>query len=229
MKRIFLDCLLIIIFLLIMSFHFLPKLWHEILGLVMPILALLHVAWNRQWFAALLRGKYSLARFVPTTINLLLIVSLVVVAVTGILVSHHIFKGIVPLTLQRNITVHQLHNAASYFMLILVGLHLGFHWQSWWERLLQKVKWNRSSRLYRYGCRCAAVFLVSVGCYASFLDRVGDRLLMRHVFGTEAVKQSFPMFLLLLTSVVALYAVIGFYARRLLANRITGARATEKK
>ena len=219
MKRILLDCFILTIFLLTLSFSFLPKLLHEVLGLLLPIAVVLHLVWNRSWFSALRRGKWTWLRSLQTVCNALLIVGLFIVLGTGVCLSNHLFKDMIPLYLQRNMTLHQLHVSLPYGMLLLVGLHLGLHWHGWWERFLQKMGWQRSTWRYRAACLVAVLGLLGSGIYGSFLNRVGDRLLMKHIFATEATKEPFAVFFLLLLGIMALYAVVGFYARQFICKK----------
>ncbi|MBR4695002.1 MAG: DUF4405 domain-containing protein, partial [Selenomonadaceae bacterium] len=163
MKRIIWDVLMLAMFLAVMSFPFLPKVLHEVLGVTLPLAAAMHLIWNRRWLAALPSGKWNMRRVLPTVINVLLILSMAAVAVTGICLSNHLFKGIIPLELARNITVHQLHVSLPFLMLILVGLHLGLHWKSWWQRMKDAFGWQGNSLLYRLLARGSALAIVGVG------------------------------------------------------------------
>ena len=209
MKRIFLDILLLVLFLAVMSFHALPKLLHEVLGLLFPLTVFLHLFLNRRWFSALPSGKWNIVRFMSVSINLLLAVCLFLVTVTGICLSNHLFRDMIPLALQRNITLHQLHVSLPFAMLILIGIHLGFHWQGWKQRLLRFFHRQMDSVRYRRGSFVISVVLVGVGIYGSFQNRVGDRLLMKHIFATPATDLPGIAYALLLLSVVFLYVCLG--------------------
>ena len=62
---------------------------------------------------------------------------------------------------------------------------------------------------YRIGVRRAKVAIFIFGVAGSFLHRIGDRLLMKHIFGTAATKLPSPAFLLVLVAIFGLYAIIG--------------------
>lgn len=210
MRRIIWDILMLAMFLAVMSFQFVPKVLHEVLGVTLPLAAAMHLIWNRRWFAALPAGKWNVRRLLPTVINVLLILSMAVVAVTGICLSNHLFKGMIPLELARNITVHQLHVSLPFLMLILVGLHLGLHWKSWWQRMKDAFGWQGNSLLYRLPARGSALAIVGVGIYGSFQNRVGDHLLMKHIFATPATSEPGDVYVLLLLAILGLYAVLAY-------------------
>lgn len=216
MKRISLDILLLIIFLSVMNFHALPKLLHEVLGLLFPLTVFLHLFLNRRWFSTLLSGKWSVIRLLSVSIDLLLIVCFFLIAATGVCLSNHLFKDMMPLALQRNITIHQLHVSLPFVMLALMGIHFGFHWPGWRERLLRFFHWEENSVAYRRGSRVMGILVIGLGIYGSLQNRIGDRLLMKHIFATPATDLSGGIYSLLLFSVFLLYACLGNGAHVLL-------------
>ena len=210
MRRIILDVMMLAIFLTMMSFQFVPKLWHEVLGVALPLALLLHLVWNRRWLGALLRGKWSVRRVLPTAINFLLILSMAAVAVTGICLSNHLFKGLIPLELARNITVHQIHVSLPFLMIVLLGLHLGLHWKSWWQRLKTFCGWQGDSLHYRLLTKGMVLSISIIGIYGSIQNRVGDHLLMKHIFATPATNEPGGVYVLLILAVLGLYAVLAY-------------------
>lgn len=218
MKRIFLDIVVLVLFLLTMSFQFLPKVLHEVLGILMPAVAVCHLIWNRSWFSALFRGEWNFRRGLSTMINCLLIVNLVIILVTGMMISNYLFKGFLGIYLQRSIMVHQLHASLPYLLLILLGLHLGLYWSSIWHRFTSWCQWNLQSVKYRVGCYLMMGIFMVGGVYASFMHQIGDRLRLKHLFVTAATQASFEIFLLTLLNILGMYAVVSFIVRRRTRN-----------
>ena len=212
MKRIILDGLLFISLVLLMGFQVLPKLLHEVLGIVMFFFVLLHLAWNGKWFPSLRRGSWNIRRTLSVFVNLGLAVSFFVALVSGLAIANRLFPGLFGLAWQKSIVAHQAHIASSYWLLIFSGLHLGLHWAQLWNRFVRWRGWNVSSRSYLIGVRRAAIAVALLGVTGSFLHRIGDRLLMKHVFGTAATKLPPAAFLLVLVGIFGLYAVIGYAA-----------------
>ncbi|MCE5285773.1 MAG: DUF4405 domain-containing protein [Pelosinus sp.] len=214
MKRVFLDIVVLVLFLLVMSFQFLPKILHEVLGVLMLAAVVFHLIWNRLWFSSLLRGKWNFRRGLSMAINCLLIVNVVIILATGMMISNHLFKGILGIYLQRNITVHQLHVSLPYLVLILIGLHLGLHWPALWQRFTAWRHWNLQSLKYRVGCYFMLVFFIAGGVYGSFMHQIGDRLQLKHLFITKATEAPFGIFLLMLLNIIGMYAVVSFYSSK---------------
>ena len=219
MKRIVLDIVLWVLLFYLTAFRLLPRKPHEALGILMPLLTLLHLVWNRTWFSSISRGKWNFNRVLFVFVNIGLLVSFVVATVSGLAVAHRLFHGIFGLAWQKSIFVRQIHIASGYWVLIFTGLHLGLHWQSLWTRFVRFCGWDVSKRGYRAACRAAIFAIVAGGVYGSFLNRIGDRLMMVElVRQSAATKLPVYLFLLVLLSIFSLYAVIG-HSFALLAQR----------
>ena len=201
---------MLVLFLAVMSFNFIPKMLHEVLGLALLLAAILHLIWNHRWLGALWHGRWSGTRLITVVINFLLMLSLAVVFVTGVCLSNYLFKGWISLELARNMTIHQVHISLSFLLLIIIGLHLGLHLKAWWQHL-KKARCFRGSLLYyRMLARGTALIFIGLGSYGSFQNRIGDHLLMKHIFATPATSSSGSIYVLLLLAIMGLYAVVAY-------------------
>lgn len=207
-KRKFLDAALPVIFLLTMSFYFLPRILHEIFGLIMAAAVFVHVFINRRRFFSMFKGKLSAKKIFSNTINLFLIGIFLTILITGICMSNYIFHDFISMELRRNMTFHQLHVALPYLLMILIGFHIGLHWRELREKFWRFMKNSPLEKI-------SAAVIIGAGIYGSFLNRVGDRILMKHIFATPATELSLPIFLLILLSTILLYAVIFIIAEKI--------------
>ena len=199
MKKFYLDTILLILFMLVMSFHFIPKILHEVLGLAMAVAMIGHFVWNWHAFK---NQKMRLSAL----IDIILIACLILIIFTGICISNYLFNGMIDMRFQRNITIHQLHVALPFLFMILSGFHLGLHWQSFRQRFKNLINLNIPSML----SKLAILALILVGVYGSFLNRIGDRLLMQHIFATPATELPFGAFIGLMIGIFTIYIAIGF-------------------
>ena len=198
MNRKFLNPAMIILFLLTMSFHFLPRISHEIFGLIMAAVVLIHFFINRRKFFYLMNGKISIRKFLSALIILSATIIFVIILISGVCMSNYIFKDFIPMAIRRNMLIHQLHVSMPYLFMILIGCHIGLHW-----REIFKIKNLMLQKIFM-----AIIFCV--GIYGSFLNRVGDRILMKHIFATPATELSIILFFIIIFSTTAIYAVIIF-------------------
>lgn len=205
-KKFVLDILMFVVFIIVMSFPVFPKLLHEVFGVTLSIIICLHLFWNRFWFSSIFKGQQNIRRFLPTIINILLIFSILAVVITGVCLSNYLFKSVIPIDLARNVTIHQIHVSISYLTLILIGLHFGLHLKAQCERLKNTLNLRINPKLIPL----VSIIIVLLGIYASFLNRLGDRLLMKHIFATPATNKSGIIYILLLLSIFGMYAVIAY-------------------
>ena len=118
MKKITVDILMGIA--IILEFISLPILIHEIVGIGLIFLIILHINFNKNYFKAIPKGKYTLKRTINLFINIGLLISLTVTIISGILSSQKSMKN---LTIGKYKIKH-IHKSSSIFSLIFLGLHL---------------------------------------------------------------------------------------------------------
>jgi len=176
------------------------------------------MAQNRSWFLALARGKWTLFRGANTLINFAMAGLFLVMVLAGTGISNHIFKEIMPLDIRRSIMLHQLHVSLPYALLILMGLHWGMHFQGWlgqWQRVLDFNVQAKASHTLR---RLAGAMLLAVGVYGSVQNRIGDRLLLKHIFATPATGEPWAIYAALLAGVMGMYVLAGAVMKKILCK-----------
>ena len=211
MRRFGLDMLMLVLFILVMGFRMLGQVWHEVLGVGLLVAMLVHLVWNRRWFASLVRGCWGRVRLLQTVLNVLFIVSACVALGTGVVISNHVFaKMLVDVPWHRSIFVHQLHIASAVLMLMLLGMHIGLHWRGLWQRLRAVPLLGRLDAHHRLR-GCLVVLMMWAGCAYMRLDHLGDRLMMRHIFTTPAAQLPLGVNYLLLICTLALFAALCYH------------------
>lgn len=200
-----LNLLLLAGLLTLLSFSQLPRVVHEIVGVLMLAAILAHLGYARGWLRGLTRGRWTVRRMLGAVLNALLALNAATVLVTGVMASNFLFIELVPLELHRNLALHQLHTALGWSMPILVGLHIGLYGAALWHRF----GILRGARRARLVCGGLALLTMLLGIYASVLNRVGDRLRMEHIFATEAAALPGMIFALLILAMIGMYAVLG--------------------
>ncbi|WP_298518236.1 DUF4405 domain-containing protein [uncultured Methanobrevibacter sp.] len=118
MKKITVDILMGLA--IILEFVSLPILIHEIIGIGLIFLIILHIKFNKNYFKAIPKGKYNLKRTIDLIINMGLLISLSITIISGILSSMKSFKGLKI----GNHKMSHIHKSSSILSLIFLGLHL---------------------------------------------------------------------------------------------------------
>lgn len=199
MKRFWLDVILLALFVAELSFHHLPKILHEILGVAMAAAIVFHVAINFRRLASLFKKITPRKIFIVAT-DAALALGSIIILLTSVVVSNYLFAELVSFELRRNMTLHQLHVAAPYMMMILIGLHVGFHAQELRQRFPVAKKFFNA----------AIVTLAAFGAFGLFFNRFLDRILMKHIFATPATDLIAPLFMLIIFGGVIFFALITF-------------------
>lgn len=118
MKKIIVDILMVIA--ILMEFLSLPILIHEVIGIGLVFLIILHINFNKKYFKAISKGKYTLKRTINLFINMGLMISLFLTIITGILCSQKSFKDL----MIGKYKIKGIHKTSSVVSLIFLGLHL---------------------------------------------------------------------------------------------------------
>lgn len=208
MKNFFLDVILFALFVAELSFHHLPKILHEILGVAMAAAIVIHVAINFRKFKSLFK-KITPRKFFIIAINFSLIIGATIILFAGVFMSNYLFADVASFELRRNMTIHQLHVAIPYVMMILIGAHVGFHAQELRQRFLSVKKFFN----------VIILILAAFGAFGLFFNRVLDRILMKHIFATPATDLHGIIFALLILGGVIFFALITFLVDRKIFRR----------
>jgi len=197
----------------VMDYRFTGNVVHEILGVFLVLLFILHNNLNRSWYGAISKGKQNLTRRISTVINLLLLGMMIVVTVTGILISQTVFSAF---SLSGHLWVHQLHTFSAYCSFILCGIHLGLHWNAIWGKICRGLGFDTAQSRDVWIGRIAALVVIGYGILASFSHQIGSKLLFEHVFGGWGDKPSLFGFLVDYPAILGCYALITHFLVRLL-------------
>ena len=128
--------------------------------------------------------------------------------ISGILLSNHIFKWIK--ISGTYITARQIHMFCAYWGLVVMSLHLGFHWNI--AVAMVGRLWEHPSVIITWAARSVATTIAGYGLYAFYRRQIGDYLIMRmHFVFYDYEKGIFP-FQLDYLAVMMLIAFIGYYS-----------------
>ncbi|RAP54691.1 MAG: hypothetical protein BZ137_00875 [Methanosphaera sp. rholeuAM130] len=130
MKKIIVDILMVIS--IVLEFVSLPILVHEIIGLGLLLLIILHLNFNKNYFKVIHKGRYSLKRIKKLIINIGLLISLVLTIISGICCAQKSLKNLTV----GNYKISDIHKYSSVLGLIFLALHL----LTTRKRLMGKIK-----------------------------------------------------------------------------------------
>lgn len=216
MKRKFLNILMALSFLLLMNYRFIGNRRHELLGLSLFLLVLWHNCLNLYWYKAFFRGTlkfhWGLIRLMNVSLGLAFSMSMV----SGLLISQFLLP-VNTLSGTASIWLHAIHQGSAYLCFVLIGIHLGLHWQPLW-RVGQK--WLERQGIHKKYFAYSKVLgsgIIAYGVYASFAQHIGALLLMEHSFGWGTPPPAGRFFLDYL-AILGCYTGITHYAIILLSR-----------
>ncbi|MCM3567276.1 DUF4405 domain-containing protein [Neobacillus mesonae] len=160
--KIVLDLLMAVTFVLLMNPRVLNGLpFHEIAGLVIGVVILVHIGLNYRWvinttkkiFNPKLAGK---TRF-SFLLNILLLLSMATVIITGILISRVVLPD---LAVQGGRSLRGLHGLSADAAVALAGLHIAVHWQ-WIMSICKKAFKTKEGKL-RKGVLASVVLSLAI-------------------------------------------------------------------
>ena len=111
--------------LFLMSLQVTQQFTHEWTGIAMTVLFIVHHIFNYKYYKTLFKGKYNFLRIFQLLLNILLLVSFIITAVSGMAMSRFatpFMKG-----LMKASDARKLHLALFYWTFVLTGLHIGLH------------------------------------------------------------------------------------------------------
>ncbi|AFM40018.1 hypothetical protein Desaci_0973 [Desulfosporosinus acidiphilus SJ4] len=156
-----LDIIIALIFALLYNTRVFGGLaFHEIMGLGIGVIFLVHVLLNLQWVRKVTRRLFD--RNLPSktrlscVINVLLLLSMAFTIISGLMISRILFPG---LGLANQRTFHGLHVGFSYLTLVIVGVHVGLHGQ-WIMTIIKKALNVKKSNKIIVGVKVALALVI---------------------------------------------------------------------
>jgi len=141
--------------------------YHEIGGLIMGAVFIIHILLNWQWVKsiskALFSGKLKLRSKITYWLDILIFISMLTVIISGIFISEIIFPNL----RIEGFAMKPLHEGMTYLALTLVGVHIGLNWD-WVINIFKKMfKISKISRFASYAAKAVVVVILVYGIYCS--------------------------------------------------------------
>ena len=205
--KIAVDIAMTAILLLLMTYELIGQVSHELLGIIMFVLFILHHILNSRWTKNLIKGKYTALRTQQTVLVVLVLFSMAVSIFSGVMLSRHIFSFLPSgngLSFARN-----LHMLSAYWGFVFMSLHLGFHWNMIMGMAKRLTK--KPSVMQTWMLRIIALIIAGYGVYAFVKRDIGSYLLLQNQFAFFDFEEPIVQFLLDYIAVMGLFTAIVHY------------------
>ena len=201
-----LDILMTAALPVLMAYSLVGETLHEIVGSAMLVIFITHHILNRRSTAAMFKGKQTPARIFNTVLNIILFTVMILLPVSGIVMSKHLYTFLPTFGISG--TARIIHLLLSYWGFALFSLHLGLHADIW----LNRLKKNAAYILLAVVLTLIAAF----GVYAFIVNRLYEYMFLQ----TQFVFFDFDKPLILTfgeyLSMIVLFAWIGYWMKELL-------------
>ena len=201
-----LDILMTAALPVLMAYSLVGETLHEIVGSAMLVIFITHHILNRRSTAAMFKGKQTPARIFNTVLNIILFTVMILLPVSGIVMSKHLYTFLPTFGISG--TARIIHLLLSYWGFALFSLHLGLHADIW----LNRLKKNAAYILLAVVLTLIAAF----GVYAFIVNRLYEYMFLQ----TQFVFFDFDKPLILTfgeyLSMIVLFAWIGYWLKELL-------------
>ena len=213
-KRI-LDILMTLALPCLMAYELIGQETHEILGLCIVGLFILHHAMNGQWHRNLFRGKYTAYRAVLTVLDVLMIIVFIDQAVTGIMMAKHVFPDL-PHVGRRSFA-RVLHLLGAYWGFTICCLHAGMHMTGMIR------KWTHKTGMARILPAALALCVSGYGVYAFIKRGLPKYMMLREQFVffdfDEPLAWFFLDYIAILLTLMLLGSLLGYGLQKMRRKR----------
>ena len=199
----------------LMAYELIGQETHEILGLCMVGLFILHHAINWQWHRNLFRGKYTAYRAVLTVLDVLVIIVFIDQAVTGIMMAKHVFPDL-PHVGRRSFA-RVLHLLGAYWGFTICCLHAGMHMTGMIR------KWTHKTGMARILPAALALCVSGYGVYAFIKRGLPKYMMLREQFVffdfDEPLAWFFLDYIAILLTLMLLGSLLGYGLQKMRRKR----------
>ncbi len=219
MKRakIVIDCVMVALLPLLMSYSLIGENVHEWLGIAMFVVFIIHHILNRKWLAGLFRGSYSPYRTYITIINILLCVIMLALPISGILMSKH---AVPFLSISNGASLARtVHMTTAYWGFVLMSLHLGNHAKLMMNGTKKMFGLKERSAARTAVLRAAAALICLYGIYAFIRRRVAAYMFMQVMFAFFDHSENKIVFFADYIAIMIMFAIAGHYACEVLKKQ----------
>lgn len=211
--RMIADAAMMILLPFLMAYSLMGEAVHEGMGIVMAFLFLLHHVLNIRWYQNLTRGRWPALRIWGTVINGLLMVVMIALPVSGIMMARHIFHF--PAISSGISIARQIHLLASHWGFLLMGLHLGLHWNAMMGMIKRAANVGPPKKLCGTVLKILALLLSLYGVYAFVQLRYDAYLFLQDQFVFFDFSKPLLLSLAERVSVLCLFASVSYYIAKL--------------
>ena len=178
---------------------------HQICGISLIVLWVVHIVLNRRWYSSLFKGKYQPYRIMQLVVNCGVLICALLLMISGLLMAWFIPADWVGGALGFARTTHLL---ASHWYYIFMAFHIGLHG----AMIVNKMK------LHGVIPRVICMFVSLYGVYAFIIRGVWKYMFSLQQFFFFYFERGYILFALDYVAIIVLFGTLSYYIGKLLAR-----------
>lgn len=185
-----------IIMITLMAYQLIGKAYHEYAGTALFIIFIIHNILNIKWYSKLFKGNYTPYRILSTIINILLLITMVLLMISGIIMSEYTFSF-----LNKNFGMaisRLIHLSASHLGFILVSIHMGMHLGIFLPKSTNNIK------------KLVFILISIYGAYALYSRKIFSYIFLTNKFMFVNFNENILKFVIDYISIMILFTLIGY-------------------
>ena len=203
MKKLLVDILLFVLMILEFSRMYMPTIIHEIIGILLMGLVIIHLVLNWNYIKNIFKGKYDLKKVIMLIVNALFMISLFLSLIFGILSSQDLLKFMNI----GNLDIISLHKIMAYVSLLCMACHLGLNFNAMFGKVVKLI--NNKIVIFIMG-----IVIVGLGMYSWINLDIWNHLIGKYGFSI-VTGNLFVNILEYLSIVLMMTIIINFIYKRL--------------
>ena len=206
--RLPLDILMIILSVILMggTMFFPDDRVHQIFGISLIVIWVVHVVLNRRWYSALFKGQYKPYRIMQIIVNLGVLLCALFLMISGLLMAWFIPTDWVGGALGFARITHLL---ASHWYYVFMAFHIGLHG----AMLASKIK------IRGLATQIICLLISLYGIYAFIIRGVWKYMFGLPQFFFFDFNRGYVLFALDYISIIVLFGTIAYYLGKLIVSR----------
>jgi len=190
---------------------------HEIIGVVLFGLFILHHVLNLDWYGAIFSGRWNAARILFSALNVLLSLAMIGTVISSVMVSRLVFSF---LGARGGLFARKLHVCTTAWGFLLMAVHLGLHWGMAQGVAKRLAGGAGNNRIQTWALRSMAVLISAYGIIAYHTHDMAARLVMYYGYSFLDPERSRVFYFMDLLAIMGLFTVAGHYGIRWLRKAV---------
>lgn len=183
-----------ILFILLLDTSIMGIQIHELIGIGIFVLFIIHKLLNYKWIVAVTKtifGKKTKAKTrIMYILDVLILIAVTLTVLSGIFISKSLFTWI---TVSNAAFWKTIHSPIAYISFILISIHLGLHWQYIMAAFRKMFKLNKDNIARKRVLRIFALLLAIAGIKSSIENNIAGKIVTPLISGssnTESQKET---------------------------------------